>query len=149
MKKTTKIMVIIVVSTILLSVSFNVEAEKEQQFTEFNIHIRNGKKCEDGKYRYKNVSQRIDGKKLTVYCIDPGDLECPVEITVLVTIVTGVPQHDAMMTAIDQVKDKIFNGERKGKLVYRDILYSWGNGILHQDGQYEMNLSGIPYSMIQ
>ncbi len=124
---------------------------KGQQFTNITIVQRNGRVNGDGTITYARVTRKIDTKtnSIKIYCIDPGDYTCPVQITIMITVMTGVDASDVVKDAIDIIKHKISKGESKGKLLYKDVLYSWEDGILHENGAFEMNMNSVPYSYVR
>ena len=61
---------------------------------------------------------------------------------------TGVSSNDASIDAINIVKDKIAKGEIKGKVLYNGVLYSWDNGVLYDNGVYEMDLRSTEFENI-
>lgn len=140
---------------LVLCICFGVSvyAEKNpsgQQFTNITIIQRDGRVNGDGTITYAKVTRKIDTKtnSIKIYCIVPGDYTCPVQITIMITVMTGVDVSNTNKEAIDIIKDKISKGEFKGKLLYEDILYSWEDGILHENGVFEMSLNCVPYKDI-
>lgn len=142
---------LVVVTALCLSGVMGAKAEeKPQQFTNITIIQRNGRVNEDGSITYATTKRRVNlkDKSISIYCYDPGDLKCPAEVTILVTIVSGVSSDASLLRAIDIIKKKIETGESKGQLVHDDVLYQWEDGVLYKNGAFEMNLVGKPFNAI-
>ena len=144
---------IVVVLFFYASVSTDVYADKnpkQQEFTDITIIQKNGKVNDDGTITYAGTRRKVDSKKksIIIHCFDPGNNRCPAEVTVLITVVTGVSSNDASIDAINVVKDRISKGEIKGKVLYSGVLYSWDNGVLYDNGVYEMDLRSTEFENI-
>ncbi len=136
----------------------NTFAEKEPQFTTINIRMRDGRPNGNNEpATYEHVFIKIDtkAKSLSVSCFSPGDKECPVKLTILMTVVTGISERDmgtqtnmSLTTALDYMKKQIALGQECGRFVQDNMLYSWQDGSLTDAGVFNFNLSAVEYSKI-
>ncbi len=146
-----KICITAIITILCIGSTMCVKAEKEpQQFTNITIIQRNGRVNEDGSITYAVTKRKVDtkNKSITIHCYDPGDFKCPAEVTILVTVVSGVRSEASLLKAIDIIKMKIEKGETKGQLVYDNVLYQWEDGVLHKNGAFEISLVGEPLTKI-
>lgn len=142
---------LVILLTLCLGCIIYAKAESNpNKFTNIVVVQKNGRQNDDGTTTYGETRRRLDAKTKTlhVYCYGPGDYKCPAEVTVFVTIITGVSYNESVIHAIDVIKSNITEGESEGRLVRDDILYQWSDGILHDNGTFEMNLLGRPFNEI-
>lgn len=116
------------------------------------ITMHNGRHNTDGSVTYEQTSCKYDSKKntLTVHCFNPGSSKCPVEVNISVTTLPGdvTKPIEPVMGAINKIKQYIAKGQPKGKLVYDDMLYTWDNGVLLENGTFEMSLKSVEYNKV-
>lgn len=85
---------------------------------------------------------------IKVKCYDPGMNPCPIQVTIAHTVIPNLNIKDPVYGAIEIIKDKIAGGKPKGKLVYDDMLYTWDNGVLLENGTFEMSLKSVEYNKV-
>lgn len=105
---------------------------------------------ETGRYTYGYVAYREQNGEITIICRGEGSKECPAQVSIFVTVITGGLVHSSFEQDMEIIKGKIAGGEKEGKVSIGDMLYSWKDGILHEEsGVFEFDLQGELYENIK
>ena len=132
---------------VLFAVLFAIPTFAESgTYTSISIHMSGGRKNADGTVTYDRVILRTTDNKLFISCSGEGDKVCPATVTVLVTVVAPVApsmQKETLELALDILKKEILSGATEGKFMCSDIMFSFEDGKITEEGLFEFKLNGI------
>ena len=136
--------VILVLFAVLFAIPTFAESDT---YKSISIHMSGGRKNADGTITYAEVSVHSNRNgHLSISCKGEGDKVCPATVTVLVTVVAPVAPSmpkETLELALDILKKEILSGATEGKFMCSDIMFSFEDGKITEEGLFEFKLNGI------